>query len=101
MGLGYPDDEEYLTTHVTTWPGPPVTCVVCLAVGAPYRDADDRCWRLPVHGWASSVAAGRPCPGSLTVVTAPPVPASMEARIETNMVAAMPPEYGQEGERAP
>lgn len=45
--------------------------------------------------------AGRPCPGSMTVVTAPPVSANMETRIEANMVAAMPPEFGEEGDAAP
>lgn len=73
------------------WPGALVSCVVCLGVGVPFRDEDDHCWRLPVHGWTSSVLAGRPCPGSLAVVSAAPVPANMEARIEANMVAAMPP----------
>lgn len=90
MDLGDPGEAAW-PTPAPQWSGPPVMCMICLSVGTPFRDKDDHCWRLPVHGWDGFLLE-RACPGSLTAVTAEPVPRSMEERIEANMVAAMPPD---------
>lgn len=72
------------------WSGKPVECATCRSAGVPVMAEDG--WRMPVHRWWDSATA-LTCPGSLAAVTAPQVPASMEARIEDHFVRAMPPEH--------
>lgn len=84
-----------------TWPGLPVTCMICLQGGVPtYVVTDERCgFVMPDHLWEISGApvvnnGGESllCPGSGAPVQKPTHPV-MAARIEAYVVDAMPPAH--------
>lgn len=79
-----------------TWPGLPVTCMVCLQPVVPtYQVTETRCgFVIPDHDWEvnrASVAWDR-CPGSGAAVDRA-VSATMATRIEEHVVSSMPPPH--------
>lgn len=80
-----------------TWPGLPVTCMLCLQGGVPtYSVTDERCgFVMPQHMMPTRIAgltAWESCPGSGAPVQKP-VHATMAARIEAHVLDAMPPAH--------
>lgn len=80
-----------------TWPGLPVTCMLCLQGGVPtYSVTEKRCgFVMPQHDMqlsAQSPGDDTLCPGSGAPVQKP-VHATMAARIEAHVLDAMPPAH--------